>query len=295
MKTINVLIIASSDMDGTVDDHNLPASIIDVEFPCKKYDGLTSKNINDKINIATRESPRCNKCKYTEIEHKYGYPMWPKTTILGTHGYPVQYSDLWYNRYGLFDVIKKMVTYKDYKINYQTCNPAYKNNLGYLPIIKKMNDNVAQKLGINGGIHYVEPYDFECKIEDIKKHPQYKDNHYDIIFIVSGGIGWLYAPKPFAIIKELLPKDMSKPSIIVNFDPIPYNQFLGIYPEFSNQFKPINPINSALSLSELDRQMVKSCIRNYSKVLLDDRFVEIQQILLRKPVNSKKKKTQKRV
>ena len=73
MKTINILIVASSDMDGTADNHNAPENIIDIKFPCSKYDGKSIK----ENEISNSKSPRCKTCHYTEVEHKYGYPLYP--------------------------------------------------------------------------------------------------------------------------------------------------------------------------------------------------------------------------
>ena len=73
MNNINLLIVASSDMDGTNDNFNLPNDVLNITYPCNKYNGKLLKE-KEKTTI---KSPRCNKCHYTEVEHKYGYPLFP--------------------------------------------------------------------------------------------------------------------------------------------------------------------------------------------------------------------------
>ena len=53
MKDINLLIVASCDMDGTNDNFNIPSDILNIELPCSKYDG---KIIKEK-EMTTRKSP----------------------------------------------------------------------------------------------------------------------------------------------------------------------------------------------------------------------------------------------
>ena len=43
MKNINLLIVASGDMDGTNDNYNIPSDVINIKFPCSKYDGKLIK------------------------------------------------------------------------------------------------------------------------------------------------------------------------------------------------------------------------------------------------------------
>ena len=39
MNNINLLIVASSDMDGSSDEHNLPNNVLNITYPCNKYNG----------------------------------------------------------------------------------------------------------------------------------------------------------------------------------------------------------------------------------------------------------------
>ena len=137
MKNINLLIVASSDMDGTNDDFNLPSDVINIEFPCSKYDGKIIK----ENEMATNKSPKCKKCHYTQVEHKYGYPLFPLHPVkliageMADTGKPVyeksKYSDLWKNKYVIFERIKFMFG-DDININYNSIVPTYVNNLEYL-------------------------------------------------------------------------------------------------------------------------------------------------------------------
>ena len=74
MEDINILIIGSSDMDGTNDNYNLPSDVLNTTFPCSKYNG---KLITDKNYLTTDNSPRCSNCKFTKVEHTYKYPLFP--------------------------------------------------------------------------------------------------------------------------------------------------------------------------------------------------------------------------
>jgi hypothetical protein len=84
---LNILIIASSDMDSSPDNHNIPEMVINAKLPCSKFvkmDMDMEKDIDEEMDnkmskdiiIPSSNSPRCTKCEYTEIEHKYGYPIW---------------------------------------------------------------------------------------------------------------------------------------------------------------------------------------------------------------------------
>jgi len=281
MKNINLLIIASSDMDGSRDNHNLPSDVINVRFPCSKYDG---KMIKDK-------SLRCKKCNYTELEHNYGYPLFPlhpTKSIIGkmagtsdnVYGYS-EYSDFWINKYVIFERIKIMFG-NDISITYQTVTPNYVNNFEYLPVINKINNIVSNKLRLKGKITYNKPYHFACNLDEIYKDS--KDSKYDCIFVVGGGFGWLYTPENFKIMTNLL-SDKSKVAIIGNLWYKPELE----YPEYKGRFKFMNPINSCLnnnSIQYIDKNDIKKCIRDYTNILLNNNnFIESYEMLFR--VNSK--------
>ena len=216
MNNINLLIVASSDMDGTNDNFNLPNDILNITYPCNKYNGKLLKE-KEKTII---KSPRCNKCHYTEVEHKYGYPLFPLHPVKlkeGEYsdsmgklaGKPVykdsEYSDLWMNKTMIFERIKQLFS-NNININYHTITETYKNDLTYLPTINKINNIVANKLKLKGKITYQEPYHFPCMLDEIYRQESYKNTLYDCIFVVSGGLGWLYYPNNFKVMKNLLKK-----------------------------------------------------------------------------------------
>ena len=139
MNNINLLIVASSDMDGTNDNFNLPNDVLNITYPCNKYNGKLLKE-KEKTTI---KSPRCNKCHYTEVEHKYGYPLFPLHPVKlkeGEYsdsmgklaGKPVykdsEYSDLWMNKTMIFERIKQLFS-DNININYHTITDTYKNDL----------------------------------------------------------------------------------------------------------------------------------------------------------------------
>ena len=299
MNNINLLIVASSDMDGTNDNFNLPNDVLNITYPCNKYNGKLLKE-KEKTTI---KSPRCNKCHYTEVEHKYGYPLFPLHPVKlkeGEYsdsmgklaGKPVykdsEYSDLWMNKTMIFERIKQLFS-DNININYHTITETYKNDLTYLPTINKINNIVANKLKLKGKITYQEPYHFSCMLDQIYKQEHYKDTLYDCIFVVSGGIGWLYQPNNFKVMKNLLKKDGNIPRIIGN---VFYKPELE-YPEYNTQFKFMNPINSLLkdtNISRYKKKDVNECIRNYSKILLGNEFLEMYEMLFRntKPIKTKK-------
>ena len=285
MKNINLLIVASGDMDGTDDNHNLPSDVINIEFPCSKYDG---KMLKEK-EMAAQKSPRCKKCHYTEVEHKYGYPLFPLHPIksiigeIAATGKPFysysEYSDFWKNKYVIFERIKLMFG-DDININYNTITPAYKNDLTYLATINKINNIISNKLKLKGTITYKNPYHFSCMLDEIYKQKDYKDTKYDCIFVVSGGLGWLYTPENFKIMTKLL-RDKSKMAIIGNLWYTPSLE----YPEYTGKFKFMNPINSCLkdnTVTSYDKKDVNKCITDYTNILLDNtKFIESYEMLFR--------------
>ena len=65
------------------------------------------------------------------------------------------------------------------------------------------------------------------------------------------------------------------------------------YPEYKDQFKFMNPINSALkdtNILQHSKRDVNECIRNYSTILLGNEFLEMYEMLFRntKPIKTKK-------
>jgi hypothetical protein len=285
MKNINLLIVASGDMDGTDDNMNLPSNVININFPCSKYNG---KMIKDK-EMTTRKSPRCQKCHYTQLEHKYGYPLFPLHPVkliwgeIADTGKPVynysEYSEFWMNKYVIFERIKIMFG-DNININYNTITPTYENNLEYLPTIDKINNIISNKLKLKGKITYKAPYHFSCMLNEIYKQTDYKDTKYDCIFVVGGGIGWLYTPENFQIMTNLL-RDKSKLAIIGNLWNIPSFE----YPEYKGKFKFMNPINACLNdnnINFIDKNAIHKCITNYTNILLtNNTFNESYEMLFR--------------
>lgn len=285
MKNINLLIVASGDMDGSDDYYNLPSDVINIEFPCSKYDG---KMIEEK-EMTTIKSPRCKKCHYTEVEHKYGYPLYPLHPVkviigkIADTGKPFysyyEFSDFWRNKYIIFERIK-FIFGDNITINYNTITPTYINNLEYLPTINKINTIISNKLKLKGTITYKKPYHFSCMLDEIYKQKEYKDTKYDCIFVVSGGLGWLYTPENFKIMTNLL-RDKSKIAIIGNLWNTPSLEC----PEYEGKFKFMNPINSCLkddSISIYDRKNVNKCITDYTNILLhNNKFNEAYEMLFR--------------
>ena len=288
MKNINLLIVASSDMDGTDDDFNLPSDVINIEVPCSKYDGKIIK----ENEMATNKSPKCKKCHYTQVEHKYGYPLFPLHPVkliageMADTGKPVyeksKYSDFWKNKYVIFERIKFMFG-DDININYNSIVPTYVNNLEYLPTIDKINNIICNKLKLKGTIRYKKPYNFSCMLDEIYKQKDYKDSKYDCIFVVSGGLGWLYTPDNFKVMTNLL-HDKSQLAIIGNL----WNTPIFDYVEYFGKLKFMNPINSCLydnsyayASNEIKKD-IKKCISEYTKILLDDtKFIEGYEMLFR--------------
>jgi hypothetical protein len=285
MKNINLLIVASGDMDGTDNNFNLPSDVINIEFPCSKYDG---KMINDK-EMTTRKSPRCKKCHYTQLEHKYGYPLFPLHPVkliggvMANTGKPFyeysKYSEFWMNKYVIFERIKIMFG-NNININYNTITSTYENNLEYFSTINKINNIISNKLKLKGKITYKAPYHFSCMLNEIHKQKDYKYTKYDCIFVVGGGIGWLYTPENFKVMTNLL-RDKSKLVIIANLWNIPSFE----YPEYKGKFKFMNPINACLSdnaINEIDKNYINKCIADYTNILLNNnKFNESYEMLFR--------------
>ena len=89
--------------------------------------------------------------------------------------------------------------------------------------------------------------------------------------------------------KKLLKKDSTIPRVIGNLFKKPDLE----YPEYKGQYKFMNPINSILkddNVTRYDKKDVNECIRNYTKILLDNEFLEMFEMLFRntKPTKTKK-------
>jgi hypothetical protein len=284
MKNINLLIVASSDMDGTRDNYNLPSDIINITFPCSKYDGKIIK----PYDKTTYNAPRCHKCHYTQVEHKYGYPLYPLNPVKVNDGITntgntvynnSRYSDFWLNKYVIFERIKYIYG-NDININYNTITPTYVNKLEYLPTINKVNNILSKKLKLKGNITYKKPYHFSCMLDEIHQQQDYKNIKYNCIFVVSGGLGWLYTPENFKIMTNLL-HDTIKPAIIGNMWYIPTLD----YTEYEGKFKFTNPINSCLQNNNIliyNKKDINKCITNYTNILLKNKkFIEAHEMLFK--------------
>lgn len=277
-------------MNGTADNYNLPNNVIDIIFPCSKYIG---KAIQEH-QTTTNKSPRCNKCHYTEVEHKYGYPLFPLHPVklnMGVYansmgklaGKPLygksQYSEFWLNKTIIFERIKTFFG-DNININYQTITPEYKNDLKYLPTINKINTIIENKLKIKGKITYQEPYHYSCMLDEIFTQKEYNNTKYDCIFIAGGGLGWLYTPENFKVMTKLLMNDKTKAAIIGNLWYAPTLE----YPEYEHKFKFMNPITSCLnndSIKFYKKKDINDCVRNYSKILLNNKYLEMYDMLFR--------------
>ena len=120
-------------------------------------------------------------------------------------------------------------------------------------------------------------------LDEIYNQKDYKDTKYDCIFVVSGGLGWLYTPDNFKVMTNLL-RDKSKMAIIGNL----WNTPIFDYAEYFGKFKFMNPINSCLYdnsyiyASNENKKDIKKCISDYTKILLDDtKFIEGYEMLFR--------------
>jgi hypothetical protein len=117
-------------------------------------------------------------------------------------------------------------------------------------------------------------------LNEIHKQKDYKDTKYDCIFVVGGGIGWLYTPENFKIMRNLL-RDKSKLAIIGNLWYTPSLE----YQEYAGKFKFMNPINSCLNdnnISVIDKNAIHKCIADYTNILLNNKkFNESFEMLFR--------------
>jgi hypothetical protein len=282
MNTIKLLIIASSDMEGINNNTNLSSTVIGINMPCSKFIGK-SKASN---TIFSGKSPKCSKCKYTEIEHKFKYPIFPNNPeVKYDSGWniklPSAYSDLWMNKSILFNRVKEI--YGDnINIEYQSLDPNYANNYEYISTINKINSKIQNTVKINGTIKYSEPYHYDCLLHQLNKHKDYKDTKYDMIVVISGGIGWLYKPDNFKLMDSLLNKSTQTPNVIAHMWDKP-RVFLKSN-DYDHLFEFVSPVNS-LSNLKIDginfeaKKIHDNVIDNYVTILKKGKYVEYNQML----------------
>ena len=94
----------------------------------------------------------------------------------------------------------------------------------------------------------------------------------------------------------MLQKDINKQAIIGN---VFYTPKLSLS-EYAGEMKFINPINSLLqdnSIKMYDKKDINQCIRNYTKILLGNTFLEAYDMLYRqsKPKTSSQTKIKKNI
>jgi hypothetical protein len=199
-KILNILFIGSSDMEVSSNDliNNYDRLIKNYIFPCKSIKLKNGKCIN---------------CKLSAYEHKIGYSINEKhyytvdeiITQLN-EGKNVGFSDLWKSKYVIFKKIRELLLgkskqtkkLKTINIEYDTVDPLFQYNNKLLPIIEKINNDLALKFGFNS-------------IKPSVKHVYSKtllgaklDKQYDLIFLMNAGVGWLYTPKNIAKIYKHL-------------------------------------------------------------------------------------------
>ena len=259
MNQFNILILASSDLES-VDEPvsvNLKSDIEDINLPCDKFKG------KGKI---------CTTCKYSKYEHLIGYPLNPqnrsKIKIDNQFTSLSEYSDFWKTKHLIFSKIKEWIPkekLKDSTIIYQTMDPLYKLNKSYLTTINKINKNLTKKLGYKE-IKIGRPHHYSNYLHEI--YNSKLNEKYNMIVIINGGIGELITPENIEIIYKMLKKNGFLSHI--------YNS-LWKKAIFKNELEMDLEFNSPISvcipfiknsLSKKD----KKCIKNYSKMLLDNKF-----------------------
>lgn len=279
MKTIDVLIIGSGDMNGQADGYNFPKSVIGIPFPCKSFEKSKDK--------------QCNKCKYTRVEHKYGYPLFPLHPVKTLWGQDQNkknlysksgYSELWKNKYVILERLIRVYG-KDIDINYTTLTPDYKTDVAYLPTINKINSILEKKLKLKGTFKNEEPYHYKCMLEDIYKQKKYNGKKYDCILVVGAGPGWLYTSRNFKIMRNLLKEfnEEQTPRFIGNVWEI--NHEIKKH-DFSGQMEFMNPIDQCTGefarTSVMEPNAIKHCIRDYAKILLENKeFIQRWDMLFK--------------
>ena len=280
-KTLDVLIVASSDMANPGDYINHPEDIINITFPCKNYTKSAIKLERDR----NQSKQRCSHCHYTEIEHEYGYPMFPiSSNKIEEHkvdGTPfdifLHYSDLWINKQEIFRLLSKSNQGK-INIRYQTCNPQYTLNMDYLPTIEKINEIIRHNLGIKGYIKYDQPYLFDCGVEKVHQHPKYDGRKYDIIFVVSAGLGWVYKPHIFNKMSGLVNKGGAIAHISYIDNPL-------MEVKYHQQMTITHPLTFSLNLYDpKDKENSKDrleSILNYYKIMKSGQFTQVNNGLIK--------------
>ena len=200
---LNVLIIGSSDtqsLDNSYSDSgeytiNEESDVLKTKIPCAKFVG---------------RGKRCSRCNLIPHEHMVGYQMVvhpPHTRTYTTSegdvfdGINNSYSDFWREKFFVFQKIKTHianhgVNAKEFAIQYETVDPLYKNNKKYFPIIDKINDSVAKRLGFNS---ITRKRHYKTILNDT-----FKKNHYNFVFIISAGLGIMHEPKNIKIIYNIL-------------------------------------------------------------------------------------------
>ena len=269
LKTIDVLIIGSSDMDGKKDNFNYVKNVLNIPFPCNLF-----KRGEDK--------QKCKNCNYTKIEHKYKYPIFPldpvkykiyvnnKEIIINS-----EYSEFWKNKYPIYERLK-LIYGENININYHTLTPNYITNTKYLPTINKINTIIKDELNIKGSINYKKPYHFSCLLADIYKQKKYNNTKYDSIFVVGAGLGWLYSPNNFKVMTKLLKDNDNIPKVIGN---LWYKSLLTQKIDFIEQMVFMNPIKQCTDPILIN----KKCIKDYSNILINNNnFIEMWDMLFKK-------------
>lgn len=268
----NVLIIGSSDLESIDETDNnffinIEKDVLESKLPCKKF--------------IIKTNNKCKTCNLTKYEHEIGYQVIPtnpkKLKFTNTDGsfvnFTSEYSDFWREKFEIFSKIKSLLdtNIKEVEVVYETVDPLYKSNKKYIPIINKINNNISKKLGfksINVGKNHL--YNNVLSKANIT-------NKYDMIIVVSAGPGWLLTPKNVNIMYNLLNengllchmynKSFYKNKFESEIGKLEFNSFLSMcIPQYKNE------------LTNDD----KKCIKNYSKMLLSNKFSYLDNGILKK-------------
>ena len=127
-------------------------------------------------------------------------------------------------------------------ISYQTLDPLYKKNSAYSSTINKINNKINKKLGFK--------------------------EKYNMIIIINGGIGDLITPDNMDIIYNMLKVNGFFAHIYNSlWEKAIYKTELDMELEFNTPLSVCIPlIKNTISTQD------KECIKNYSKMLLDNKF-----------------------
>ena len=259
MEHFTILILASSDLENTDKpvSINLKSDIIDLKLPCNKYKGTGKK---------------CSSCHYNKYEHKIGYPLNPpnstKIKIDKQFTSLSEYSDFWKTKYMIFSKIKEWIPKNKLKnsvISYQTLDPLYKKNSAYSSTINKINNNINKKLGFKE-IKRGKPNHYPNYLHEIY-NTKFKEK-YNMIIIINGGIGDLITPDNMDIIYNMLKVNGFFAHIYNSlWKKAIYKTELDMELEFNTPLSVCIPlIKNTISTQD------KECIKNYSKMLLDNKF-----------------------